>query len=108
MNRAYAMGAVALTAAVLIFAMQNLSLTTVEFIVWDIATPVSLVALAPFLAGIVIGWLSGRFRKRHKAATKADTSAPAAKGLAAGDPAAPSDTGAEAPLSAEPPTAPSD
>ncbi len=64
-------GAVILTAVILLFALQNLNVVRVDFLIWEIETSVSLIALVTFLAGLVVGGLSTLFRMRRKLKAKA-------------------------------------
>jgi uncharacterized integral membrane protein len=44
-----------LTAAILLFAVQNLRGVDVAFLMWQFRVSVSLIALTPFLAGLLVG-----------------------------------------------------
>jgi uncharacterized protein HemY len=49
---------VVLTAAVVVFAMQNLHPVQVTFLLWGFEAKVTLVTFVPFLAGLVVGALA--------------------------------------------------
>ncbi len=55
MNRTGTLLTIGLTAAVLLFAVQNLTSVPVVFLMWHIETSVSLIVLGPFLMGLVVG-----------------------------------------------------
>ncbi len=57
-------GAVALTALVVVFAVQNLAHVTVEFLLWEFPASIALVVLAPFLLGLVVGTTAMALRGR--------------------------------------------
>ncbi len=44
-----------LTAAIILFAGQNLHAVDVEFLFWNFQVPLALISLVPLLAGLVIG-----------------------------------------------------
>ena len=44
-----------LTAAIILFAGQNLQAVDVQFLFWDFQVPLALITLVPLLAGLVIG-----------------------------------------------------
>jgi uncharacterized integral membrane protein len=44
-----------LTTAILLFAVQNLRGVEVAFLMWQFRVSVSLIALTPFLAGLLVG-----------------------------------------------------
>jgi uncharacterized integral membrane protein len=46
---------VALTTAVLVFAIQNLDTVAVSALFWEVRTSVSLIVLGPFLVGLLAG-----------------------------------------------------
>ncbi|HUP52414.1 MAG TPA: hypothetical protein VM198_08055 [Longimicrobiales bacterium] len=46
---------VALTTAVLVFAVQNLHAVSVTALVWEVRTSVTLIVLGPFLVGLLAG-----------------------------------------------------
>jgi len=57
-------GAVALTAAVVVFAVQNLTGVTVKFLLWEFPASLALVVLAPFLLGLAVGTTAMALRGR--------------------------------------------
>ncbi len=59
-------GAVLLTAVILLFALQNLGGVTVDFLIWEFETSVSLIALVTFLAGLLVGTAATLFRMRKR------------------------------------------
>jgi uncharacterized integral membrane protein len=75
MNRAGPLLTIGLTAAVLLFAVQNLTTVPIVFLMWHIETSVSLVVLGPFLIGLLVGTLGGLRARGRRAGT-----APAAPG----------------------------
>ncbi len=58
---------VVLTAVIVIFAFQNLYSVGVSFLVWELQTPVALIALVPLLAGLIVGGTVVLVRRRTKA-----------------------------------------
>lgn len=66
MNRVRLFLAVAMTAATLLFALQNLTTVDVDFLGWQFEASVSVISLTPFLLGLLVGgaaaFLSGRQR----------------------------------------------
>lgn len=46
---------IVLTAAIIVFAAQNVGAVDVVFFAWQFPVPVALIALVPLLAGLVIG-----------------------------------------------------
>ncbi|UCC48755.1 MAG: DUF1049 domain-containing protein [Gemmatimonadota bacterium] len=46
---------IVLTAAIILFAAQNVTAVDVVFLAWQFAIPVALIALVPLLAGLVAG-----------------------------------------------------
>lgn len=46
---------IVLTAAIIVFAAQNVSAVDVVFFAWQFPIPVALIALVPLLAGLVVG-----------------------------------------------------
>ena len=50
--------AVLLTAAVLIFAVQNTTVVEVRLLFWTVATSRALMLLIVLLAGVVLGWIA--------------------------------------------------
>ena len=65
MNRIRYIGAVVLTALILIFALQNLEAVSVRLFIWEIGASVALIALGPFLVGLVIGSATTFIRARR-------------------------------------------
>lgn len=65
MNRVRYFGAVIVTAAVLIFALQNLDAVPIRLFVWDVGASVALIALVPFLVGLVMGSAAAFLRARR-------------------------------------------
>lgn len=61
---------VVLTAAVIIFAMQNLHPVQVTFLVWGFETKVTLVTFVPFLAGLAVGALAALWWRRSRPAPR--------------------------------------
>jgi uncharacterized integral membrane protein len=55
MNRLRYIMVVALTTAVLVFAIQNLDTVAVSALFWEVRTSVSLIVLGPFLVGLLAG-----------------------------------------------------
>jgi uncharacterized integral membrane protein len=55
MNRLRYIMVVALTTAVLVFAIQNLDTVAVSALFWEVRTSVSLIVLGPFLIGLLAG-----------------------------------------------------
>ena len=55
--------AVGLTAAVMLFAVQNLTSVPVAFLMWRTETSVSLIVLGPFLVGLLVGAVAGALRR---------------------------------------------
>ncbi len=72
MNRLRYIGAVVVTALVLIFALQNLDAVPVDFLIWEVRASVALIALVPLLIGVGLGGVSAymRGRARRRALTK--------------------------------------
>ena len=77
MNRLRYIGAVVLTALVLIFALQNLDAVPVDFLMWEVRASVALIALVPLLIGVGLGGAAAymRGRARRRALTKEATDA---------------------------------
>ena len=65
-DRIQLLGAVILTAAILLFAYQNLDPTPIKFLIWEFASSVSLVTLSAFLGGLLTGAAGVALRKRKK------------------------------------------
>jgi uncharacterized integral membrane protein len=70
MNRFRYLAVVALTAAVLVFAAQNLHSVAVQFLIWELHTSVALITLVPFLVGLLVALLGrllfGRRRRQEE------------------------------------------
>jgi len=58
---------VVLTAVIVMFAFQNLHPVPVSFLVWELQTPVALIAMVPLLAGLIVGGTVVLVRRRTKA-----------------------------------------
>ncbi len=60
---------IVLTAAIILFAAQNVTAVDVVFLAWQFPIPVALIALVPLLAGLVAGAAGAavliRRRRRH-------------------------------------------
>jgi len=48
---------------VALFALQNMAMTDIEFLVWHRTAPRALIYLGIFLAGLIAGWLLA-FKRR--------------------------------------------
>lgn len=57
---------VVLTAAVVVFAMQNLHPVQVTFLLWGFDAKVTLVTFVPFLAGLVVGAFAVLWLRRSR------------------------------------------
>jgi hypothetical protein len=57
---------IALTAAVVIFAMQNLHPVQVTFLLWGFQAPVTLVTFVPFIAGLIVGAVAALWWRRGR------------------------------------------
>lgn len=57
---------IVLTAAVVIFAMQNLHPVQVTFLLWGFQTQVTLVTFIPFIAGLIVGALAALWWRRRR------------------------------------------
>jgi uncharacterized integral membrane protein len=70
-----------LTAAIILFAGQNLQAVDVQFLFWDFQVPLALITLVPLLAGLVIG-IAGTAvrmgRRRRETEPQAEDESPAA------------------------------
>jgi uncharacterized integral membrane protein len=64
-NRVRYVGAVILTALILIFALQNLEGVHVDLLFWEVSASVALIALGPFLVGLVVGSAATFIRARR-------------------------------------------
>ncbi len=51
---------------VLIFVFQNIEVVKVSFLVWDISMPRALMIFAVLIAGIIVGWLARRPKKKRE------------------------------------------
>lgn len=89
MNRLRYISAVLVTAVVLIFALQNLTAVPVSLLVWDVGVSVALIALVPFLAGLVMGSAATFLRARRARARELQADEPT-EHLGAGGPQSPS------------------
>jgi uncharacterized integral membrane protein len=58
-------GVVILTALILVFALQNLEAVSVDLLFWNVSASVALIALAPFLVGLVVGSAASFLRRRQ-------------------------------------------
>jgi uncharacterized integral membrane protein len=63
-NRFRYIGAVLLTALVLVFALQNLNAVPIDLLFWRASASVALIALAPFLVGLVVASAASFLRAR--------------------------------------------
>lgn len=72
MNRIRYIGAVILTALILIFALQNLEGVQVDLLFWEVSASVALIALGPFLVGLVVGSAATFIRARRARARELD------------------------------------
>lgn len=72
MKRAREIGLMALTAAMIFFAWQNLHSVEVSFLFWQFEAPLPVVVLIPLLVGLIVGAVgmavSGRRRRAAKEA----------------------------------------
>ena len=78
----------ALTALVLLFALQNLHAVRIDVVFWQVEYSASLLVLGAFLAGLLVGgvatfYYKGRFSKEKKALRKAVAAAAVAEEKAA-------------------------
>lgn len=89
MNRLRYIGAVLVTAVVLVFALQNVEAVPVSLLVWDVGVSVALIALVPFLVGLVMGSAATFFRARRARARELQAQDPT-EHLSAGGPQSPS------------------
>ncbi|KPK75507.1 MAG: hypothetical protein AMS25_18210 [Gemmatimonas sp. SM23_52] len=70
MTRAREIVLIVLTAAIIVFAAQNVSAVDVVFLAWQFPISVALIALVPLLAGLVVGSASAAvlIRRRRRLA----------------------------------------
>lgn len=66
MSRLRYVSSVFLTAAVIFFALQNLDVVQVRFLRWRLNTSLSLVALGPFLVGLLLGGITALYYARRR------------------------------------------
>lgn len=78
MNRLRYFSAVFLTAAIIFFALQNIDAVEVRFLGWRFRASLSLIALGPFLVGLLLGGITALFYARRRHAPSRD--APSAAG----------------------------
>lgn len=64
MQRVRYLAVALLSAAIVIFAVQNLQPVLVEFLAWRFQTSVTLVTLVPFLSGLLAGALTAFLARR--------------------------------------------
>ena len=69
--------------AVVFFAFLNLDPVTIDLFFTTVTTSVALLLLVPLAAGMLLGWVGGRLRARHKGVPKKVEGGPAE--LPAGD-----------------------
>lgn len=66
-----------LGATIVLFAVYNQADTTVDVIFTSVTVPTSLLILVPLLAGLILGWVEGRFRRRRARRSRAEREAAA-------------------------------
>lgn len=66
MNRFRYLTGVVLTAAVIFFAFQNLDTEEVRFLLWRFEASVSLIALIPFLVGLLLGGVTALYYRARR------------------------------------------
>ncbi|UCC71683.1 MAG: DUF1049 domain-containing protein [Gemmatimonadota bacterium] len=74
MTRVREIALMILTAAIIIFAGQNLGAVEVAFLFWNFEVPLALITLVPMLAGLIVGVgaTAVKMRKRRGAAAGDD------------------------------------
>ncbi len=66
MERLRYVSVIVLTAVIVLFALQNLDAVAVTLLWWEFRTSVSLIALAPFLIGLLVGGATALYYRRRR------------------------------------------
>ncbi len=74
MNRFRYFSAVLLTAIVIFFALQNLDAVEVRLLLWRVEASISLIALGPFLVGLLLGGITALYYAARRGRRAADAS----------------------------------